>query len=178
MQTDRSVILYIAVSLDGYIASLNDDLNFLDLVQKDGEDYGYADFIKTIDTVIIGRKTYDWVIKQVSYFPHADLNTFVITHQKRPTLGRTEFYSGNLKELILNLKSQQGKNIFCDGGAEVVNELLKYNLVDEFILSVTPILLGSGKRLFGDGRPEQKLLLINTKQFETGLVQLHYQVTN
>ncbi len=61
------------MSLDGYIAKNNNDMSFLSIVQKDGEDYGYNDFIKEIDTVIMGRKTYDWVMTQVKEFPHVDI---------------------------------------------------------------------------------------------------------
>lgn len=175
MVTDRKVILYIASSLDGYIAKPNDDLSFLSIVQQDGEDYGYADFVKSVNTVILGRKTYDWVMTQVPEFPHADKNSFIITRTSRPSVGKTSFYTDNLKDLILRLKSEQGKNIFIDGGAEIVNELLKENLIDEFIISIIPILVGSGTKLFKDGRPEQKLELISTKQFDKGLTQLHYK---
>lgn len=73
------------------------------------------------------------------------------------------------------MKSQPGKNIFIDGGAEIVNLLLKDNLIDEFIISVVPILVGNGIQLFKDGRPEQELKLLSSKQFKKGLVQLHYQ---
>ncbi len=172
---DRKVILYIATSLDGYIAKPNDDLSFLSIVRQDGEDYGYADFVKSVDTVILGRKTYDWVMTQVPEFPHADKNSFIITRKERTGIGRTNFYTGNLKNIILRLKSEQGKNIFIDGGAEIVNILLKESLIDEFIISVIPILVGNGTKLFKDGRPEQKLELVSVKQFDKGLVQLHYK---
>lgn len=171
----RQVILYIACSLDGFIAKPNDDLSFLSIVQKEGEDYGYGDFIKTVDTVILGRKTYDWVLTQVPVFPHADKETYVITHNPRPDIGRTKFYIGDLKGLLAKLKGESGKNIFVDGGAAVVNALLHHHLVDEYIISIIPILLGGGTRLFNDSRPEQKLQLIGTKHFDTGLVQLHYK---
>lgn len=172
---DRKVILYISTSLDGYIAKPNDDLSFLSLVHQDGEDYGYSDFVNSVDTVIIGRKTYDWVMTQVTEFPHADKNSFIITRTARPGIGKTNFYTGKLEDLILKLKTEQGKNIFIDGGAEIVNELLKENLIDEFIISIIPILVGSGIKLFKDGRPEQILELVSTKQFDKGLTQLHYK---
>ena len=178
MTMDRKVILYIATSLDGYIAKPNDDLSFLSIVQQDGEDYGYADFVKSVDTVILGRKTYDWVMTQVPEFPHADKNSFIITRTARPRIGKTNFYTDNLKDLILRLKNEQGKNIFIDGGAEIVNELLNQTLIDEFIISIIPILVGNGTKLFKDGRPEQKLELISTKQFDKGLTQLHYKRTD
>ncbi len=172
----RKLILYIAASLDGYIAKPNDDLSFLSIVEQEGEDYGYADFIKTIDTVIVGRKTYDKVIAMGYEFPHANKDTYIITRTPRPNIGSVKFYTGNLKDLVSNLKLKKGKNIFCDGGAEIVNELLNHQLFDELIISVIPVLVGSGTKLFKDGRPEQKLQLISSKQFEKGLIQLHYKM--
>lgn len=175
MATDRKVILYIASSLDGYIAKPNDDLSFLSIVQQEGEDYGYANFVKSVDTVILGRKTYDWVMTQVPEFPHADKNSYIITRTAKPSIGKATFYTGKLKDLITKLKSEHGKNIFIDGGAEIVNELLKENLIDEFIISLIPILVGNGTKLFKDDRPELKLELVSTKQFDKGLTQLHYK---
>ncbi len=171
----RQLIVYIAMSLDGYIAKPNDDLGFLSIVEQEGQDYGYTDFVKTVDAVIVGRKTYDKVISMGFDFPHADKDAYIITRIPRPNIGPVKFYSGHLKSLVHKLKSENGKNIFCDGGAEIVNELLKDNLVDEFIISVIPILLGDRIRLFKDGRPEQKLELVSTKQFSKGLTQLHFR---
>jgi dihydrofolate reductase len=160
------------MSLDGYIAKPNDDLSFLSIVNKENEDYGYNNFIGSIDTVILGRRTYDWVMSQVPNFPHADKETYVLTRTSKPADGKLHFYSGELKSLITTLKGRQGKNIFIDGGAEVVNELLADCLIDEFILSVIPILTGDGIRLFREGRPEQLLDLIDVKQFELSLIHI------
>jgi len=178
MKSERKVILYIAMSLDGYIAKPNDDLSFLSIVQKEGEDYGYSEFVASVDTVILGRKTYDWVMTQVAEFPHSDKNTFVVTRTPKSAIRKTQFYSGNLKDLISKLKSESGKNIFIDGGAEIVNLLMKDNLIDEFIVSVIPVFLGEGVRLFQEGRPEQNLKLVTSKRFDTGLVQVHYVKEN
>jgi dihydrofolate reductase len=172
---DRKVVLYIATSLDGYIAKPNDDLEFLSIVAQEGQDYGYADFVKTVDTVILGRKTYDKVIAMGFEFPHADKDVYIITRTPKSNIGSIKFYTGDLPALIAKLKSESGKNIFCDGGAEIVNELLKHDLIDEFVISVIPILVGNGTKLFKDGRPEQKLELVSTKQFDKGLAQLHYK---
>jgi len=173
----RKLIIYIATSLDGYIAKPNDDLSFLKLVEKEGEDYGYAEFTATIDTIILGRKTYDWVLKEIgsSHYDNGNRNVYVITRTKKSSVGKTTFYTGDLYELVQQLKSQSGKNIYCDGGAEIINELLKKDLIDEMIISVIPVLLGNGTRLFKDGRPEQLLELISTKTFETGLIQMHFK---
>ncbi len=173
----RKLSLFIATSLDGYIAQPNDDLSFLKSVEKEGEDYGYASFTDTIDTLIIGRKTYDYVLKEIgsSHYDDGQRDVYVITRTQRPDAGRTTFYTGSLAELVARLKSEDGKNIYCDGGAEIINELLKNDLIDEFIISIVPVLVGNGTRLFKDGRPEQQLELLDTKTFDTGLTQLHYR---
>ena len=172
----RKLCLFIATSLDGYIAKPNDDLSFLKLVEKEGEDYGYRAFTETIDTIILGRKTYDYVLQQIgpNHYDNGERQVYVITRTERPTAGNTTFYTGDLIELVQRLKSEEGKNIYCDGGAEIVNELLKNDQVDEMIISIIPVLVGDGTRLFKDGRPEHPLELVDSQTFDTGLVQLHY----
>ncbi|ANW95811.1 dihydrofolate reductase [Wenyingzhuangia fucanilytica] len=173
----RKIKLFIATSLDGFIAQPNDDLSFLKLVEKEGEDYGYAAFTSTIDTIMIGRKTYDYVVKEIgaSHYDNGERDVYVITRTERSDNGRIKFYTGNIKDLVTKLKGDEGKDIYCDGGAEVVNELLKDDLIDEFIISVIPILLGNGTRLFKEGRPEQLLEFVSAKTFDTGLVRLYYK---
>ncbi len=178
MSVRRKVILYIATSLDGYIAKPNDDLTFLSMVEREGEDYGYNDFIRTVDTVIMGRKTYDWIMARVPEFPHADKTTYIITSRQQPGKGNLIFYSEGLINLVFRLKTEDGLDIFIDGGAEIVNELLMENLIDELYISIIPVLLGEGKRLFKNGIPEIKLILLETKHYNTGLVQLHYTTPN
>ncbi len=170
----RKLIVYIASSLDGYIATKNDDLSFLSMVETPGEDYGYSEFIKTIDTVIIGKRTYDKVLSMGFDFPHAHQETYVITRTEKPAIGNVNFYTQNLSELVNNLKAKKGKNIFCDGGAQIIHQLLQHKLIDEFIISIIPTLLGDGIRLFSEGFNQQDLLLVSSKSFDSGLVQLHY----
>jgi len=170
----RKLILYIASSLDGFIAGPGDDLSFLNPMHVEGEDYGYGEFINGIDTVIVGRRTYDWVINQGVEFPHKDKPCFIITSQEKPAEGNLNFYKGDLKALVTRLKSEKGKNIFCDGGAQVVNYLLREKLFDELIISVVPVLLGDGIKLFQDQRPTQRLELKEVKNYVSGMVQLHY----
>ena len=175
MATDRKVILYISMSLDGYIAPKDNSLEFLSMVEKEGEDYGYNDFVQSVDAVIIGRKTYEKVIAMGYEYPHSDKDVYILTRTAKPSIGNFKFYTGDLSRLVNYLKGQAGKNIYCDGGAEIANELMKNTLVDEFIISVIPILLGEGIRLFKEDRPEQRLELISSKQYEKGLIQLHYK---
>lgn len=175
MKENRKIVLYISMSLDGFIAKTNGDLSFLSIVEQDGEDYGYNDFVKTVDAIIIGRKTFDKVISMGYEYPHKDKDVYIISRSLRPGNGNFKYYSGSLKDLVARLKTVQGKNIYCDGGAEIVNELLKDDLIDEFIISVIPIILGDGIPLFKSGQADLNLRLINCKQYNKGLVQLHYE---
>ena len=163
------------MSLDGYIATSYNGLDFLSLVEDDGQDYSYADFVNTVDTVIVGRKSYDKVLSMGFEYPHKNKDLYIITRTPRPTVGSVKYYTGNLKELIINLKNRDGKSIYVDGGAEVVNELLNDNLIDEFYISIIPTLLGDGISLFKNGRAEFDLKLISSKSYNKGLVQLHYK---
>lgn len=175
MKNQRKIFVYIATSLDGYIAKKDDDISFLDSVEQEGEDYGYAEFIKEIDTIIMGRKTYDKILSMD--IPYLDKNKkmYVITRQLKMDEGNVTFYNGTLPGLIQQLKEAPGKNVFVDGGAEVIDCLMKYKLIDEYIISIIPHFLGDGIRLFKDGRPEEQLEFISSKSFPKGLVQLHYK---
>lgn len=175
MQNKRKLVLYIAMSLDGYIAKPNDDLSFLSLVERENEDYGYAAFISTVDTIIIGRRTYEWVTSQFEY-PHQDKMTYIISRNKSVQNTPNITYSDNVVELVTALKRENGKTIFCDGGAQLVNALLKHKLIDELILSIIPVLVGEGIRLFENDRPEQNLQLVSSKSYSSGLTQLYYQI--
>jgi dihydrofolate reductase len=174
---DRKVMVFIASSMDGYIAKPNDDLSFLQIVEKEGEDYGYSAFTEHVDTIIIGRKTYDYVVKAIgaAHFENGEREVYVMTRTERPRLGKITFYSGSVAELVQQLRLAVGKHIYCDGGAEIIHELLQEDLIDEFIISVIPVMVGNGTRLFKDGRPEQGWELVSVKSFEKGLVQLHYK---
>jgi dihydrofolate reductase len=174
MSMERKLVLYIAMSLDGYIAKTDGSIDFLSAVEQKGEDYGYEEFLKTTDTIIIGRKSFDKVISMGYEYPHKDKDVYIISRSPRTGIGSFKYYSDNLKDLIVRLKSSKGKDIYCDGGAEIVNELLRENLIDEFIISVIPVILGSGIPLFKKDGPELKLRLINSIHFDKGLVQLHY----
>ncbi|MDP2042924.1 MAG: dihydrofolate reductase family protein [Algoriphagus sp.] len=173
---NRKTILYIAASADGYIAKPGDNLDFLNAVAQEGEDYGYGAFYDQIDTVIMGKRTYDWVMEQVSEFPHQGKETYVLTREKLDPIGTIQFYSGNLSELVSRLKTRTGKHIFVDGGAQTVHRFLEDGLLDEVIISYIPVLLGEGIRLFQGRVAEQKLELVSSKNYTSGLVQVHYRV--
>lgn len=120
---NRKLILYIAMSLDGYIAKKDGNIDFLSIVETPNEDFGYSDFLQNIDTVIWGRKTFDKVLSFGNGVPHKDKKVYVISKSKQGTIEHAE-YASNAVELIKTLKHQTGKDIYCDGGAEIVYELL------------------------------------------------------
>lgn len=174
---NRKLILYIAMSLDGYIAKKDDNIDFLSIVETENEDYGYSDFLKNIDTVIWGRKTFDKVLSFGSGVPHKDKKVYVISTTQKGKKEHAE-YVENVIELVKSLKRQNGKDIYCDGGAEIVYELLKHSLFDRIIVSIIPHFLGDGIRLFKENNIEQELKQVNCINFPSGLVQIWYDVKN
>lgn len=175
---NRKVILYIAMSLDGYIARKDDGPEWLFDVERTGEDYGYGEFIKSVDTVIIGRRTYEKVMTMGVPFPHKDKQCYIITRTVRPAEGNLTFYDKDLKQLVVSLKKKSGGSIFVDGGAKIVNALLRDGLIDDFIISIIPVILGGGIALFNGSGSEELLDLVSIKHFDSGLVQLHYRKRN
>lgn len=171
----RQVHLYIAMSLDGYIATREDNIDFLYKVDTPGEDFGYTDFLATIDTVVWGRKTLDKVLTFGEGVPHANKKVYVISRSRTGKEAHAEYHN-DLPELIRSLKSEEGKNIYCDGGAEIVAELFRHRLLDRLIISIIPHVLGSGIRLFKQEIPEHDLKLKRSIAYPSGLVQLWYDV--
>lgn len=174
----RKVVVFIACSIDGYIAGKNENLDFLSLVETPGEDYGYNDFIQTIDTVILGRKTYDKVLGFGVPFPHAERKCYVISGTKTGSDENVTFWNDAPTELVKCLQQQTGADIFVDGGAQVIHALLQESLIDRLTISLIPHLLGDGVNLFINGRPEQEMQLVQSKSFPSGLVQLTYEKSN
>ncbi len=174
---NKKVILYIAMSLDGYIAKSDDDISWLSIVEQGNEDYGYQAFVNSIDTVLMGRKTYEKVLTFGIEFPHKGRKCYIITNSLQGKNDDVEFYGGDLVTLINNIKLQSvtDKNIFVDGGAKLANKMIQLNLIDEFVISIIPIFLGDGIRLFNTGIPEQQLNLVKSESFPSGLVQLTYR---
>ena len=175
---NRKLILYISMSLDGFIATKDDDISWLSMVEKEGEDYGYTEFSESVDTYIVGRQTYDVVLNLTGgVFPQAEkYKCYVLTRQSLENKDGVIFYNGNIEDLVHRLKSENGKNIYCDGGGQIVKHLMELNLIDDFIISIIPIVLGSGKRLFIGDTERMPLNLKSVKKHETGLVQIHYDI--
>jgi len=172
---NTKVILYIAMTEDGFIAGENDNIDFLNEFQVEGEDYGYGSFIKSISSIIVGRKTYEKVIN-MGYPYHKDKDVYVITRNPRPSSDGLHFYTGNLKSLLDELRRTNSGNIYCDGGAELAQTLISLGIIDKIILSIIPINLYKGTLLFKNGIVPFEFQLENQVEFKTGLQQCTYKL--
>lgn len=169
----RKVVLFIAASLDGYIATQDESLDWLEKAAGEG-DNGFSAFYDTVDTVIMGSRTYDWVIRQdLKEFPYKGKTCYVFTRSKRKETDDVTFVNDDVRSFVSRLKKQPGRNIWLVGGGELVHAFLQENLVDELIVTVAPSLLGKGIPLFPEGDYRLDLSLIGVKQFDQP-VQLHY----
>jgi dihydrofolate reductase len=166
--------VYIAMSLDGFIARANGGLDWLGTVQRAGEDYGYQKFFDTVDTLIVGRNTYDTALG-FDAWPYAGKRCIVMTHRGCDSRHGEEFFAGSPGELVMRLSNSPAAHAYVDGGV-IIQQFLTAGLIDELTLSVLPILLGEGVRLFGETDRDIPLRLSGTKAFESGLVQLQYGV--
>jgi dihydrofolate reductase len=171
------LVLYICMSLDGFIATSDDDISWLSIVDREGEDYGYTEFSASVNSYIVGRKTYDKVMKMMNgeFPPAKQFDCYVVSRTRTGRENGVTFFNGNVDDLIKELKRKSSKNIYCDGGGEIVKLLMQGSLIDEYIVSVIPTLLGDGKRLFAGGTPSIGIELQSVKKYESGLVQLRYQ---
>lgn len=171
----RKVILYTAASLDNYIARPNGDIDWLqpdDKMQGD-EDYGYSEFIETIDTTLMGNNTYNVIMGFNQPFPYPELKNYVFSRSvEKQETGYVKFISGNIAKFVQNLKEDKGKDIWLIGGGQVNRLMLRNNLIDKIILTIIPVVLGEGIPLFDRPSGEAKFDLENCKSYNTGLVQL------
>jgi dihydrofolate reductase len=171
MQRPRCSV-FIATSLDGYIARPDGTFDFLSVVEREGEDYGFADFFATIDALVIGRNTYETALAFPEW-PYAGKRCIVLTHRETPSVHGEQFFAGEPEALLEQLALAGAQRLYVDGGA-VIRAFLAGNLIDDMTLSVVPTLLGRGISLFGQEVPEQRLSLETCKAYESGLVQLCY----
>lgn len=180
----RLVKIFIAQSIDGLIAGPNDDLSFLEFANvppdEKGviEDYGYAKFMADVDTILMGRKTYEVVCGLTEVYPHLSRQTYVFsrTLKGQDQAGKVLFTGQDPASLVRQLQKTSGGTIAVEGGGEIIRELMAKNLVDEIILSIIPAFVGMGTPLFLPVQSDlQKARLEAVKTFPSGLVQLKYQ---
>jgi len=166
----RKVILFIASSLDSYIARPSGNVDWLFTDQ----DYGYSEFYAGIDTVVMGRKTYEQVLTFGEY-PYKGKKSYVFTrHPSCQSDNNAEFIATDVKNFVDDLRQVDGKNIWLVGGSLLIHDFISKNLVDELILSIHPIVLGEGIPLFSNQLTTTFLKLTGCQTYSSGLVQLSY----
>ncbi|MGQ4665440.1 dihydrofolate reductase family protein [Metabacillus halosaccharovorans] len=170
----REIVLFIAASLDGFIAKEDDDLQWLEDTEGEG-DAGYQDMYQTVDTVIMGKKTYDYIVEHMKPFPYPDKKCYVFSTTEKGSNEYVEFVNEDVVEFTKKLKAQEGTKIWMVGGGGILNSFFKENLIDEYIITVTPHILGSGIPLFKEKIPQIDLNLIDIKQFGQ-FAQLYYML--
>lgn len=173
----RKAVLFIAMSLDGYIADSSGGVGWLSGQSDDNETTDtYSEFVKGIDTVLMGWNTYRQVVTELSpdEWIYGDFNTYVFTHDKRVSSEQIRFTDESPACLLQKLKQGDGKDIWICGGADLIRQLMDADLIDRYHISVIPTLLGNGIRLFGEFPDERKLSLVTTRN-NNGIVELIYE---
>jgi dihydrofolate reductase len=169
----RKIIYGVGISLDGYIARPDGSVDFLFMPK----DYSMGPFFKTVDVAIMGRKTYDDVMKMTAgKFDGQGLECYVMSRTLSPgKRGGATFVNEDVKKFVAGLRKKVGKNIWLMGGGELAREFLKLDLVDELYLGVLPVLIGEGRPLFPAGFPELAFALIENKTYSMGMISLKYE---
>lgn len=173
----RKAVLFIAMSLDGYIADADGGVDWLCGQESDIEtEDRWSEFVKEVDTVLMGWNTYHQIVTELSpqAWVYGALTSYVFTHHKQPSAEQIHFVQEAPCSLLRRLKKQEGRDIWICGGANVVGQLLQEDLLDRFYISIIPTILGSGVRLFGALNREIPLTLTGTGSYN-GITEVIYE---
>ena len=170
----KSIAVFIAMSLDGYIATKQDSLEWLMKTAGEG-DNGYGEFYATVDTVVMGRRTYDWLLTElgIDHFPYADKACYVFSSTLQGSRGNVHFVNEDATTFVRRFDGQQGGKLWLVGGGRLLHDFMKEQLIDEWIITVTPTVLGQGIPLFLPHETETRLTLVGVRTFNQ-FVALHY----
>lgn len=179
MTKRRKVIVHIGTSADGYIARPDGDLDWLTSRPAPKGFYGIEAFMKSVDTKLLGRKTYEIGLRMGAKFD-AKNPTFVFSRHP-PAVDApsgVEFVNGDIGSFVSSLRERPGKDIWLMGGGDIIASFLDAQAIDEFVISVAPVFIGEGIPLIARRHRHTPLELQSVERFEDGLVQLHYRVMN
>jgi len=168
------VSIYIASSIDGYIARKDGNLDWLHYGHTGDEDYGFKKFTSTVDAVIMGKNTYE-VVSSFDEWAYKDKRVIVLSHTLAKVRKEAELFSGELTELLAKLHAENVKHVWVDGGI-TASKFLEAGLVDDITISIIAMVLGSGIPLFSAMNQEHRCRLISTQSYPSGLAQLKYEV--
>ncbi|WP_179396103.1 dihydrofolate reductase family protein [Lacticaseibacillus absianus] len=173
--TERNVILYLSESLDGFIAERDGSTSFLSKLNSSAADAAYQDFYQSIDTVLMGRKTYQRALQKAGVYPYQDKESYVFSTTMHDTDDPTTVVAGNIPNFVRQLKAKPGKDIWLVGGADIFTDLLKEDLIDTLIITIAPVLLGDGISLVASNLTDVPLQLTDATQHDQ-FVTLTYAV--
>lgn len=168
------LVLFIASTLDGYIAAKDHDLSWLFQVEGEG-DNGISEFYQTIGTILMGRTTYRWIMDHEKEFPYKDKNCYVFSASQKGKIENIRFVNEDVVSFTRVLKRKAEKNIWLMGGSELIHSFIREKLVDEIIVTIAPVLLGSGIPLFKPNDTKTLLRLKEMKRFGQ-FAALYYDV--
>ena len=169
-----AVVYYVAASVDGYIASPDGGIDWLSAVEVPGEDYGYAEFYRSVDALLLGRHTYEQILS-FSEWPYPDKPCWVLSSKPLPaSQAGITVTADTPDEVLTELKAQGLKRIWLVGGGLLAGAFRAEGLITEYIISIIPIVLGAGIPLFGGVGPEERLKLVESTSYSSGLVQQRY----
>ena len=176
MPHERKVIVHIGASADGFIARLDGNLDWLTSRPAPAGFYGMNAFMTTIDTKVLGRRTYEASLLLGAKFDKE--RTIVFSRQAPPANAppRVEFVSGAIGPFVKQLREQPGRDIWLMGGGDLIASFLDAQAIDDFIISVIPVFIGDGIPLIARRIRQMPLALHSTERFEDGVVQLHYRL--
>lgn len=173
--SERKIIVHIAASADGFIAGPDDDLEWLTSRPAPKGFYGIKVFMKSVDTMLLGRRTYEAGLRLGGKFD-AKSRTIVFSGHPPPANvpPGVEFVGGAIGPFVKKLREQPGKNIWLMGGGDLIASFLDEGAIDEFVISVVPVFIGDGIPLIARRHRHVPLQLHGVERFDDGLVQLHY----
>jgi len=176
---DRRVIVHIAASADGYIARPDDDLDWLTSRPAPKGFYGLEAFEKSVDTLVLGRRTYEASLRLGGRFD-AKRRHVVFSRQAPPPdpPPGVEFASESIGAFVSRVRAEPGKDIWLMGGGDLIASFLDAGAIDEFVVSVVPVFIGDGIPLIARRYRHAPLTLLGVERFEDGLVQLRYRLHN
>lgn len=171
--------VFIATSLDGFIARENGDIDWLEgYSEESGEDYGYREFVDTVDFLVMGRNTYEKV-RTFDQWPYGDTHVVVLTSRDleipKDRAGSVEAMSGSPGEIVHRLSMRGAEHLYIDGG-KTIQGFLDTGFIQRLVITRVPVLLGAGIPLFGSLSQDIKLRHVKTEQYLSGLVQSEYEV--
>jgi dihydrofolate reductase len=175
----RKVIVHIGTSADGYIARPDGDLEWLTSRPAPQGFYGMSVFMKSVDTKVLGRKTYEMSLRMGAKFD--ERNPHIVFSRHRPPAelpSGVQFVNDAIGPFVRHLREQPGKDIWLMGGGEIIASFLDEQAIDEFVISVAPVFIGEGIPLIAHRHRHAPLELLSNERFEDGVVQLHYRVQN